>query len=213
MIQVKICGIKDPEGIDGSVAAGADWVGLVFFPASPRFVTPKVAAGLLARHPGGPLRAGLFVEPTEAMIGSVLEAVKLDALQIYGATEQLTAFRARFGVPVWQAVGVADATDLPIRAPDGVDRLVVEAKAPPGADRPGGHARVFDWSVLRGWRAPVAWMLAGGLTPQNVAAAIEATGAAAVDVSSGVERAKGVKDAARIRAFVTAARQVDGGRA
>ncbi len=212
MIQVKICGIKDSEGLDSSVAAGADWVGFVFFPPSPRFVTPEGAASLLARHPGGPLRVGLFVEPTEAIIESVVEAVRLDALQVYGAADRLAAFRGRFGLPVWRAIGVADTTDLPVRAPDGVDRLVVEAKAPLGADRPGGHARAFDWSVLRGWRAPVAWMVAGGLTPQNVAAAIEATGAAAVDVSSGVERAKGVKDAARIHGFVAAARQAAGGR-
>nr|WP_294507126.1 phosphoribosylanthranilate isomerase [uncultured Rhodopila sp.] len=205
MIRVKICGINDPAGFDAAVEAGADWVGFVFFPPSPRFVTPETAAGLSARLDGGPPRVGLFVEPTVAMIASVLDHLKLDVLQIYGAVETVPAIRQQFGLPIWRAFGVNTQSDLPDDAA-GADGLVIEAKPPATADRPGGNATCFDWSILGGWRAPAPWLLAGGLTPDNVAAAVRQTGAPAVDVSSGVERAKGVKDPALIRAFISAAK-------
>ncbi|HEY1411208.1 MAG TPA: phosphoribosylanthranilate isomerase [Rhodopila sp.] len=205
MIQVKICGINDPAAFDAAVEAGADWVGFVFFPPSPRYVTPEAAAALSNRISGGPPRVGLFVEPTEATIDRVLETAHLDILQIYGALDRLHAIRARFKLPIWRATGVSSPADLPT-APLGADRLLLEAKPPAGADRPGGNATVFDWSILRGWSAPAPWILAGGLTPANVADAIRQTGATAVDVSSGVEKAKGVKDLALIRAFIAAAR-------
>jgi phosphoribosylanthranilate isomerase len=205
MTLVKICGINDPVAFDTAVAAGADWVGFVFFPPSPRSISPSVAAALSGRMSGGPPRVGLFVEPTEAMIATVLDGVKLDVLQIYGALDRLAAIKARFGLPIWRAVGINTAAELPTD-PLGADRLLLEAKPPAGADRPGGNATTFDWSLLRGWAAPAPWMLAGGLTPANVATAIRETGAEAVDVSSGVERAKGVKDAALIGAFVAAAK-------
>ena len=204
MIEVKICGINDPIGFDTAVEAGADWLGLVFFAPSPRFVTPETAAVLCRRIEGGPPRVGLFVRPTVESIARVLDGVRLDVLQIYGAAGELPAIKARFGLPVWRAAGIASAADLPGAL--GADRLVLEAKTPAGADRPGGNATTFDWSILRGWAAPVPWMLAGGLTPDNVAAAILQTGARAVDVSSGVERSTGVKDAKLIRAFITAAK-------
>jgi phosphoribosylanthranilate isomerase len=205
MTKVKICGINDPVGFDTAVEAGADWVGFVFFPASPRYVTPETAAALSGRVADGPPRVGLFVEPTAAAIAHVLETVKLDVLQIYGARETLAAIRARLDRPIWRAVGIGGVADLPTD-PMGADRLLLEAKPPAGADRPGGNATTFDWSVLRGWPAPAPWMLAGGLTPDNVATAIRQTGATAVDVSSGVESSKGVKDAALIRAFIAAAK-------
>jgi phosphoribosylanthranilate isomerase len=208
MIGVKICGINDPVAFDTALDAGADWVGFVFFPASPRFVTPKTAAALSARTAGGPPRVGLFVNPTEAAIATVLATVKLDVLQIYGAVDALAAIRERFGLPIWRAVGISAATDLPTD-PLGVDRLLIEAKPPAGADRPGGNAATFDWSLLNRWTAPAPWMLAGGLTPNNISRAIRETGASAVDVSSGVESRKGVKDPALIRAFIAAARGVD----
>jgi phosphoribosylanthranilate isomerase len=131
--------------------------------------------------------------------------VRLDVLQVYDGRERCAALRARFGLPVWRAVGVAAAADLPAAA-EGVDGFVIEARPPEGATRPGGNAAAFDWSILRGWRAPLPWLLAGGLTPANVAEAIRATGAPAVDVSSGVERESGKKDPELIRAFVAAAR-------
>ena len=204
-VQVKICGINDPVAFDAAIAAGADWVGFNFFPPSPRFVSPARAAELSARSPGGPPRVGLFVDPTPETIAAALDTVRLDILQLYG-TLDVPALRARFGLPIWRPVGVAAAADLPPGA-GGADRLLVEAKPPPGATRPGGNAVRFDWSLLRGWCAPVPWILAGGLTVDNVAEAIRVAGASAVDVSSGVERTQGVKDPALIRAFIANARQ------
>jgi phosphoribosylanthranilate isomerase len=189
-VRAKICGINDPVAFDTAIAAGADWVGFVFFPPSPRYLQPSQAAALSARSPGGPPRVGL------------------DILQLYGALD-LPALRARFGLPIWRPIGVASAADLPATS-GGADMLLVEAQSPPEATRPGGNALRFDWSLLRGWTAPAPWMLAGGLTVDNVAAAIRTTGARAVDVSSGVESARGVKDPALIRAFIEAARSAAG---
>jgi phosphoribosylanthranilate isomerase len=205
MTRVKVCGLNDAAGFDAAVAAGADWVGFVFFARSPRHVTPAEAAGLSARHAGGPARVGLFVEPTDDEVAATLAAVKLDVLQLYGPARRAAALRARFGVPVWRAVGVRERADLP-GAAAGADGLVIEAKPPAGATRPGGNALAFDWSLLAGWTAPAPWLLAGGLRADNVAEAVRVTGAPAVDVSSGVERAAGVKDPALIRAFIAAAR-------
>ncbi len=162
-VRVKICGINSPDAYEA--AASADWVGFVFFPPSPRFVTPARAAELAA--PPGPPRVGLFVDPTDAAIADTLAQVSLDVLQIIGAPARAAAIRQRFGLPVWRAVGIAGPEDLPAEAP-GVDRLLLDAKAPPGAVLPGGNARRFDWSVLHGWSAPAPWLLAGGLTPENV---------------------------------------------
>jgi phosphoribosylanthranilate isomerase len=200
--KVKICGVNDAVAFDTAVAAGADWVGFVFFPASPRFVTPAEAAALSARWAGGPPRVGLFVEPTVAAIRAVLREVRLDALQVYGSAEaDIAAFRGEFGLPVWRAKGIASAADLP--ADDGgADAWLLEAKPPAEATRPGGNAVSFDWTILRGWSAPGPWVLAGGLRPDNVAEAIRVTGAAVVDVSSGVERSRGVKDPGLIRDFI-----------
>jgi phosphoribosylanthranilate isomerase len=203
-IRVKICGINDEAAFDAAVDAGADWVGFNFFPRSPRYVTPARAAALSARAPEHPPRVGLFVDPTEEEIAATLAQVKLNVLQLYGAVDA-PKIRARFGLPVWRPIGVSSRADLPADC-RGADALLLEAKAPPEATRPGGNARSFDWSLLAGWTAPCPWLLAGGLTPDNVAEAIRATGATAVDVSSGVESAPGVKDAVRIRAFISAAR-------
>ncbi len=206
--RVKICGITTEAGMDAAVAAGADWVGLNFFPASPRHVTPQRAAELAAR-PGLPTLVGLFVKPQDAEIAAVLAAVKLDVLQVYVDAPRAAEIRARFGLPVWRAVGVSAAAELP-RDPGGVDGFVIEAKAPPGATRPGGNAVTFDWSILAGWHAPAPWLLAGGLGPDNVAEAIRATGATAVDVASGVEREMGIKDPVLVAAFARAARTAVG---
>jgi len=128
----------------------------------------------------------------------------LDILQLYGAVDA-PALRARFGRTIWRAFGVETATDLP-RDAGGADALVLEPKPPRNATRPGGNATSFDWSLLRGWASPAPWILAGGLTPDNVAQAIHATGATAVDVSSGVERMRGVKEPALIRTFIAKVR-------
>lgn len=206
---VKICGINSEVSFDAAVEAGADWIGFVFFPPSPRFITPARAALISSRHNSDPPRVGLFVQPTEADIAATLEALPLDILQIYAPAERALALRRRFGRPVWRAVGVAVSTDLPDE-PAGADALLIEAKASGEATRPGGNRERFDWSLLKGWRAPLPWILAGGLDPKNVAQAIIETGACAVDVSSGVERSPGVKDPRLIHDFIAAARS--GGR-
>ncbi|MBV8592650.1 MAG: phosphoribosylanthranilate isomerase [Acetobacteraceae bacterium] len=204
-VKVKICGVNSAPVIEAAAAAGADWIGFVFFPPSPRAVSPALAAELAARADPGPGRVGLFVAPSEDEVAAVLRQVRLDALQIYGPAPTLAQLRARFGLPVWRAVAVGCAGDPPADA-GGADRLVLDAKPPADASRPGGNAEPFDWSVLRGWKAPVPWILAGGLTAANVAQAIGVTGAQAVDVSSGVETAPGLKDPKLIRAFIGAAR-------
>lgn len=204
-VRVKVCGINDEAAFDAAIAAGADWVGFVFFPPSPRFVTPERAAALSARFKGGPPRVGLFVDPDDATVQAAIAALPLDILQLYTAPDRAAALSRRFGRPVWRAVGVSGGADLPRRA-EGADALLIEAKAPEGANRPGGNAARFDWSIVAGWRAPAQWLLAGGLDPGNVARAIAESGASAVDVSSGVERAPGVKDPDLIRAFIAAAR-------
>ncbi len=204
-VRVKICGVNAPAAFDAAHDGGADWIGFVFFARSPRYVTPAQAAALSARRPGGPPRVGLFVAPEDAAVEAALAALPLDALQVYASAERAAALRIRFDRPVWHAVGVAAAADLPLAA-SAIDRLVIEAKPPPDATRPGGNAARFDWSVLAGWQPPVPWILAGGLDPDNVADAIRIAAAPAVDVSSGVESAPGVKDPARIRAFLAAAR-------
>ncbi len=208
-IGVKICGVNAPDAFDVAADAGADWVGFVFFPRSPRAVTSAQAAALSARRDGGPRRVGLFVEPSDAEVADVLAKMPLDVLQVYAAPERVRALRQSFGIPVWRALGVASAEDLPLGL-DGADGLVIEAPPPAGADRPGGHASQLDWSICAGWHAPGTWLLAGGLTPENVMVAIGQSGAVAVDVSSGVESAPGRKQPDLIRAFVAGAQRRPG---
>jgi phosphoribosylanthranilate isomerase len=204
-MRVKICGINSPTAFDTAVAVEADWIGFVFFARSPRVVSPAEAAALSARREGGPLRVGLFVAPGDAEIADTLAAVHLDTLQLYVDAVRAADVRARFGVTVWRAVGVSTPSDLPGGA-GGIDGFVIEPKPPRGATRPGGNAVALDWSTLAGWQSPAPWLLAGGLTPENVADAIHASGASAVDVSSGVESQPGMKSPALIRTFVAAAR-------
>ncbi len=205
MTQVKICGVNDAASFDTVVQAGADYVGFVFFPPSPRYVTPAQAAALSARHVGGPKRVALFVKPSDAEVAEVIAALHPDILQIYTSPEHAAALRTRFGLPVWRAMGVSSADDLPTSAAH-ADAVLIEAKPPKDATRPGGNALAFDWSILRGWTPDFDWVLAGGLHPGNVAEAVRVSAAPIVDVSSGVESAPGVKDPARIRAFIAAAR-------
>jgi phosphoribosylanthranilate isomerase len=206
MTIAKICGVNSPAAFDAVVEAGADFLGFVFFSPSPRFVTGATAAALSARHMGGPKRVGLFVKPTDEDIAAVLAGVKLDILQIYADPARAAAIKGKFSLPVWRAVGVAAPDDLPANA-QGLDGFVIEPKPPANATRPGGNATQMDWSLLRGWTAPAFWLLAGGLTPDNVADAITQTSPPGVDVSSGVETAPGEKSPALIRRFVAAARK------
>jgi phosphoribosylanthranilate isomerase len=207
---VKICGISDAAGLQAAAEAGADMVGLVFFPPSPRAVTLARAAAVSAAVPGGPKRVGLFVDATDEGIAEVLAAVPLDILQLHGeeTPERCADIRQTFGRPVMKALGIASAADfaaLDLYAPV-VDHFLLDAKAPPGAALPGGNAAPFDWTLTAGRSIPRPWLLAGGLTPGNVAGAIAASLAQGVDVSSGVEASRGVKDPARIAAFVAAAK-------
>jgi phosphoribosylanthranilate isomerase len=207
MTKVKICGVNSADAMDAVVESGADWLGFVFFARSPRCVTAQAAASLAARHDGGPLRVGLFVAPHDDDIARVLDVVSLDILQLYAPAPRVAELRGRFGLPVWRGVGVSVAGDLPHHT-DGADALLIEAKPPKNATRPGGNAVRFDWDILAGWRPGFDWLLAGGLTLTNVAEAVTRSGAPAVDLSSGVESAPGVKDPALIRAFVLAAKRL-----
>jgi phosphoribosylanthranilate isomerase len=202
-VWVKICGLREPAGWDAAVEAGADWLGLVFFRRSPRFITITEAARLAARGTGSAGLVGLFVAPfSEDEVRAVLDAVPLTALQVYGDAPTSSE---QFGVPVWRAFGISARGDLP-RTSLGAERLVIEANPPAGATRPGGNAARFDWNVLHGWQAPAPWTLGGGLSAGNIGEAVRVTGAQTVDVSSGVEAAPGVKDPRLVRAFIQAAR-------
>lgn len=209
MADVKICGLSQPAHVTAAVQAGARYLGLVFFPKSPRAVTPAKAAALTAEVPVGVARVGLFVDPDDALITATLAEVPLDIVQLHGheTPDRVAALRALTGLPVMKAVGLASADDLPQLTDYGLvaDMLLVDAKPAPDAALPGGNGLSFDWRLLQGRRWLRPWMLAGGLTPANVAEAVRLTRAPVVDVSSGVETAPGVKDAALIRDFVTAA--------
>ncbi|MDA8230818.1 MAG: phosphoribosylanthranilate isomerase [Magnetospirillum sp.] len=209
-VAVKICGINSEKAMEAAIEAGADYVGLVFFPPSPRFVTPAHAAELLQFLPEEMVKVGLFVDPDDALLDEVLCQVRLDMLQFHGreTPARLDTIRLEYGIPVMKAIPVSTAEDLGAAEPflSVADSLLFDAKPPKDAILPGGNAASFDWTVLAGRRWSLPWMLAGGLTPENVAEAIRVSGARAVDVSSGVESAPGIKDAARIRAFVKAAK-------
>ncbi len=209
-MEVKICGVTTPEALAACAGLGVDFVGFVFFPPSPRALTPAAAAALSASHAGGPSRVGLFVDPDDAELARTLAAVPLHMLQLHGAESpaRCAEIRARFGLPVMKALGVAVAEDLDALAAYApvVDRFLLDAKPGPQAALPGGNAHPFEWSLLAGRRIPRPWLLAGGLTPGNVARAVAVSGAAGVDVSSGVESSRGVKSVALIAAFAHAAR-------
>lgn len=208
-VRTKICGLSRAQDVTAAVDAGAAYLGFVFFPKSPRNVTVDVARALALDVPPGVARVALVVNADTALIDQITNNVPIDMIQLHGdePPERVTEIKSRTGLPVMKAVGIADADDLPKLVTYGrvADQVLVDAKPPRGADLPGGNGLAFDWRLIAGRRWPVPWMLAGGLTPDNVADAIRLTGARQVDVSSGVEAAPGEKDPARIAAFVTAA--------
>ncbi|MBB3712265.1 phosphoribosylanthranilate isomerase [Limimaricola variabilis] len=208
-VSVKICGLSDRAGLDAAVAAGARYVGFVFFARSPRCVSVETAAALGLEVPPGVAKVALVVDADDATLDDIVARVPLDMLQLHGreTPERVAEIRARHGLPVMKAVGVATEADLPTLDLYAAvaDQILVDAKAPAGAVLPGGNGLAFDWRLIAGRRWPVPWMLAGGLTPENLAEAVARTGARQVDVSSGVESAPGRKDADRIRAFLSAA--------
>lgn len=211
--RVKICGLREPAHVAAAVEAGAAYVGFVFFAKSPRNISLADAAALAAHVPPGVAKVALTVNATDAELDAITAAVPLDMLQLHGgeSPERVAEVKARFGLPVMKAVGVAERADLAVLdLYQGVaDQILVDAKPPKGAALPGGNGLAFDWTLMLGrvWRRP--WMLAGGLTPENVALAVRSTNARQVDVSSGVEVAPGIKDEALIRAFINAARGAD----
>ena len=208
-VTVKICGLTSADAVDATVRAGAAYGGLVFHPKSPRFVALEQARALAERMRGRLKIVALIADMDDAGIDAIVKTVRPDFLQLHGAeTVQRTAdIRGRFGLPVIKALPVAEAGDLAVAATyeKFADMLMFDAKPPKGADRAGGHGAAFDWQILAGRTFTKPWFLAGGLNPDNVARAVELSGATQVDVSSGVESAPGVKDAVKINAFTTAA--------
>jgi phosphoribosylanthranilate isomerase len=209
-LTVKICGLKTPEALDVALESGADLVGFVFFPPSPRHLglTEARLLGERVRNRAG--KVALTVDANDDTLSAVVAALKPDILQLHGeeTPERVAVVRSRFGIPVMKALPIAERKDLsPIRIYAKVaDRLIFDARAPQDATRPGGLGKPFDWALLKGLNPGVPYMLSGGLDANNVAEALSVTRAPGVDVSSGVERAPGEKDLNKIRAFIQAAR-------
>ncbi len=209
-VRAKICGLNEAQAVRAAVDAGADFVGFVFYPPSPRAVTPEQAAALAELAPGHVGKVGLFVDADDAAIDAALDAARLDMLQLHGdeSPERVAALRARTGCKVMKAIKLAEAADLAgARAfYESGDWLMFDAKAPKDMKGalPGGNALAFDWLLLKDREFPLPWMLAGGLDAANVAEAVRLSGARAVDTSSGVEDSPGVKSPAKIRHFLRA---------
>jgi phosphoribosylanthranilate isomerase len=207
---VKICGINSADAADAAARAGADLAGLMFRDRSPRNLGPDQAAALASRLRGRLKVAVVLSDPTDDALTIAIAAAKPDFIQLHGAEtpERAAAVRAKFGIAVIKAISVAEAADLDKAAQfeDFADLLLFDAKPPPGADREGGHGRIFDWQLLRGRKFRCPWLLAGGLDPQNVARAIRSSEAPGVDVSSGVEDSPGHKNAELIAQFIARSR-------
>jgi phosphoribosylanthranilate isomerase len=210
---VKICGLKTPDTLDAALDAGADLVGFVFFPPSPRNLNLSAAKLLGARVAGRAGKVALTVDATDDLLFDIVSTLQPDLLQLHGheSPERVGVVRARFGLPVIKALPIAERADLvPIRLYEKVaDHILFDARPPREATRPGGLGAPFDWTLLRDVAVPVPFILSGGLDRSNVASALAITGAAGVDVSSGVERAPGEKDIEKIAAFVAAARAAE----
>ena len=204
-VEAKICGLSTPETLDAAVAAGARFVGFVTYPRSPRHVASNdVLKALGGRVPKGVIRTGLFVDPDDALLDERLATGAIDLLQLHGeeTPERVATIKARTGKLVMKVIKVGEAGDVErgIAAYGAVaDRLMFDVA---GGALPGGNATAFDWTFLSGRTVPLPWLLAGGLTPENVAEAVRVTGARTVDVSSGVESSRGVKSIELIRAFL-----------
>jgi phosphoribosylanthranilate isomerase len=209
-VSVKICGLATVDDVRACADADANYMGLVFFEKSPRNITIPAARELALAAPLGLAKVALVVNPSDAQLDAITATVPLDMLQLHGreTPERVAEVKARYGLPVMKAVGIADGDDLPkLESYFGVaDQILVDAKPPKGGELPGGNGLSFDWRLIAGRRWPCPWMLAGGLTPENVAEAVKMTGAKQVDVSSGVEDAPGQKNAELIQKFVQSSR-------
>ena len=208
-MNVKICGLSDQTTLAAAIDAGARYVGFVFFAKSPRNLSPEQAAPLANRVPVGVAKVALVVNADDQTLDKITQSVPLDMLQLHGSEspDRVQEIKSRYGLPVMKAIGVADAPDLEqiARYASVADQLLIDAKPPKHSDLPGGNGLSFDWRLLQGRRWSVPWMLAGGLTPDNVTQAIELTGARQIDVSTGVETAPGQKSVELLRAFLLAA--------
>jgi phosphoribosylanthranilate isomerase len=215
--EIKICGLKDADALETAIEAGADLAGIVFFAKSPRNLDLAGAADLAVRARGRIGLVALTVDAHDGLIDDIVETVRPDMLQFHGSEspERVASVRDRTGLGIIKAVGISGADDLAATEPYAglCARLILDAKPPRQANRPGGLGKAFDWTVLEGYEPGVPWLLAGGLTPENVATALAVSRAPGVDVSSGVESAPGVKDPERIREFIRAARQYDAAQA
>ena len=211
--EAKICGVSDRAAIDASVAGGARYVGFVFFPRSPRHVSPARAGGLAALLPDSIVPVALAVDPDDALVAEIDAVAGISMFQLHGAEtpDRVAEIGARTGKRVMKAIKVSEAADLDAANAyiDVADMILFDAKPPADMTNalPGGNAVSFDWTILSGRSWPLPWMLSGGLDPDNVADEIRISGATAVDVSSGVESAPGVKDPTRISAFLKAVKQ------
>ena len=207
-IRVKICGLRTLADVQAVADAGAAYFGLNFFPKSPRYVTLSVARDLALAAPPGLAKVALTVNADDATLDAITEAMPLDMLQLHGheSPDRVAEIRTRYGLPVMKVVGVADEGDLALLFDHSTaaDHLMIDAKPPKDAVLPGGNGLPFDWRLIAGRRWLRPWMLAGGLTAQNVAEAVRLTGTRQVDLASGVESAPGVKDRAMIQAFMAA---------
>ena len=209
-LSIKICGLKTPQALDVALDSGADLVGFVFFPPSPRNLGLEAARMLGQRVKDGAGKVALTVDANDDTLLDIIAALKPDMLQLHGSEtpDRVVAVRTRFGLPVMKALPIADRKDLsPIRQyAQVVDRLIFDARAPKDATRPGGLGKPFDWTLLKDINFGVPFVLSGGLDASNVLEALRITRAPGLDVSSGVERAPGEKDPEKIRAFIRAAR-------
>lgn len=207
---VKICGLSTPETLDAALDAGADMVGFVFFPASPRHVDLGTARALGRQVKGRAIKVALSVDADDALLANSIDVLRPDLLQLHGkeSVARIRDIKQIFGLPVMKALAVETADDL--AAVPGTaavaDRILFDARAPNGATRPGGLGTVFDWRVLENLDLKIPYMVSGGLHAGSVAEAVRITRAGGVDVSSGVESAVGIKDAEMIHAFIRAAR-------
>ena len=210
--KVKICGLKTEAALEAALGGGADYVGFVFFPPSPRNIAPAMAKLLAAKAHGRAKVVALVVDPDDALIAEVVAAAAPDLIQLHGSETlaRVAEIRARWGIPVMKAVPVETADDAGAarRFSPATDLILFDARAPAESTRPGGNGAPFDWRMLLGLEYEVPFMLSGGLTPDNVAEAIRLTGATIVDVSSGVESRPGEKDPELIRRFLRAAKGV-----
>jgi phosphoribosylanthranilate isomerase len=209
-LDVKICGISTPETLAAAAVHGARYVGFVFYPKSPRYVGPSLAAQLARQTPTGVRTVGLFVSPDDELLDTVLSQVPLDLIQLHGdeTPDRVAEIRRNVSMPVMKAIRVGSETDLDDAHAfeAAADRLLFDAKPPSNvASLPGGNGIAFDWTILAGRKWSIPWMLSGGLTAENVSEAVQVTGAPAVDISTGVEDRPGNKTPTLIRAFLAEA--------